>query len=66
MWNQKEDGYLLESSFLETEGSIVDSVKRGGGRINELQKARSSFWARWAKHHGDNAVIDELNRRAVF
>lgn len=50
--NQKGDGYLLETSFLETEGSVVNSVKRSGRCVDKLYEARSSFWARWVKHHG--------------
>ena len=50
--NQKGDDYLLETSFLETEGGVVNSVKRGGRCVDEFYKARSSFWARWVKQHG--------------
>ena len=30
----------------------MNSVKRGGRCVDKLYKARSSFWARWVKHHG--------------
>jgi len=50
--NQNGDGYLLKTSVLEAEGSVVNSVKGSGRCVDKFYKARSSFWARGVKRHG--------------